>query len=70
MFRELRNTTFPWKPLKEVCFPQSKPFRTHPSPYGLEVFVGDRDRAPWKGDVTPGVQISSWEFFSSTFFFF
>lgn len=54
----LRNTTFPWKPLKEVRFLQSKSFRTHPSPYGLEVFVGDRGRIPWKGDVTPGVQIS------------
>lgn len=32
----LRNTTFPWKPLKEVRFLQSKSFRTHSSPYGLE----------------------------------
>lgn len=54
----LRNTTFPWKPLKEVRFLQSKSFRTYPSPYGLEVFVGDKGRTPWNGDVTPGVQIS------------
>lgn len=45
----LRNTTFPWKPLKEIRFLQSKSFRTHPSPYGLEVFVGDRGQDTLEG---------------------
>lgn len=55
----LRNTALPRKPLKEARFAQSKQFRTHPSPRGLAVFVGNRGRTPWEGNVTPGVQISS-----------